>query len=95
MNPAPIKENEEMDGKRDYPNSGILFREPQKRDAKDRDYKGGGEMTCSCGRRTHLWISGWVKEGRKGKFLSLSFKAKDAQADTSHKPADADLDDLI
>ena len=85
-----------MDGKRDYPNSGILFREPSKRDSRDRDYKGSGEVSCECGRRVHLWLSGWIKQGRKGKFLSLSFKPKDAQQGGAPTPAaDADLDDLF
>lgn len=79
---------------KDYPNSGILFREPQKRDAKDRDYKGTGDVTCGCGRRLSLWISGWVKQGRKGKFLSLSFKPKDSHPGATASPAaDDDIND--
>ena len=84
------------EGKRDFPNSGILFREPTKRDAKDRDYKGSGDITCMCGKRTPLWISGWIKEGRQGKFLSLSFKPKESngQPRPAATAADINLDDF-
>ena len=57
----------------DHPNSGILFRDDSKKDQRDRDYRGD----CTVGGREY-WISAWIKEGRKGKFLSLSFKPKEA-----------------
>jgi hypothetical protein len=85
-----------MDEKRDYPNSGILFRVDRKDGPRDRDYRGSCDITCSCGKRTQLWLSGWVKEGRRGKFIGLAFKAKGVQSDTSDTPApDADIDDLF
>jgi hypothetical protein len=78
---------------RDYPNSGILFRE-QKREPHDRDYKGSADVTCGCGRRSQLWLSAWIKEGRKGKFLSLSFKPKEARpaASAPAQNSNSDLD---
>jgi hypothetical protein len=70
-----------MSNAKDYPNSGILFRDADKRDEKSRDYRGEGDITCPhCGSRFTIWLSGWIKSGRKGKFLGLSFKAKDRQA---------------
>jgi len=66
---------------RDYPNSGILFRDDRKRGDKDRDYKGTADITCpDCGSRFAAWLSAWIKDGRRGKFLSLSFKVKDEAA---------------
>jgi hypothetical protein len=63
----------------DYPNSGILFKADRKRSDRDRDYKGSADITYpDCGSRFHMWLSGWIKQGRRGKFLSLSFLAKDS-----------------
>jgi len=64
---------------REYPNSGILFRDDRKQNDNDRDARGSGDMSCPrCHHRFQFWISGWIKEGRKGRFTSLAFKAKDA-----------------
>jgi hypothetical protein len=57
----------------DHTNSGIVFRDGAKKDQRDRDYRG----ECTVGGKEY-WISAWIKEGRKGKFLSLSFKPKEA-----------------
>jgi hypothetical protein len=66
---------------RDFPNSGILFANERKEGDRDRDYRGTADISCPhCEGRFQLWLSGWIKNGRKGKFLSLSFKAKDASA---------------
>lgn len=56
----------------EYDNSGLIFRDEGKQSEKDRDYRG----SCTIAGKEY-WISGWVKEGRKGKFLSLSFKFKE------------------
>jgi hypothetical protein len=61
-----------------YDNSGILFRCDTKDSERSRDYR--GELTIG-GRE--YWLSGWVKEGKKGKFLGLSVKPKDAPVDKS------------
>jgi hypothetical protein len=58
-----------------YPNSGLIFKaELPKQDERDRDYRG----QCVVG-GVQYWISAWIKEGPKGKFLSLSFKPKTPQ----------------
>jgi hypothetical protein len=77
---------------RDYPNSGILFREETKQGDRYPDYRGNGEVTCSCGNRISLWLSGWMLQGRKGKFVTLSFKAKESQAQTQQ--SDDDMGDF-
>ena len=69
----------------DYPNSGLIFRDADKQGERDRDYKG----SCTIDGKEY-WISGWIKEGRKGKFLSLSFKTKEPKkplAGASSSPA--------
>jgi len=64
---------------REFPNSGILFRDDRKQKEKDRDARGSGEITCPlCHQSFPFWISGWIKNGLKGRFTSLSFKAKDS-----------------
>jgi len=60
-----------------YDNSGILFRNRDKDPANSRDRDYSGEITIA-GRS--YWLSGWVKEGQKGKFLTLSAKPKDQPA---------------
>jgi adenine-specific DNA methylase len=68
-----------LSNERYYPYSGILFRNDQKREDRDRDYRGTADVDCPhCGARSTWWLSAWLKSGRKGKFMSLAFKAKDA-----------------
>lgn len=66
---------------RDFPNSGILFKNDKKREARDRDYQGSADITCTCGKRSQFWLSAWLKEGKQSKFLGLAFKPKDAASE--------------
>ena len=62
----------------EWPNTGVLFKNDRKEKDRDRDYNGDAHTTCSCcGQEQAWWLSAWIKQGRKGKFLSLSLKAKD------------------
>jgi hypothetical protein len=70
-------------------NSGIMFRNHDKSGERDRDYK--GEATIS---GAEYWMSGWIKEGKKGKFMTFSFKPKDAPA-AKPKSAFADMNDEV
>jgi hypothetical protein len=64
-----------------YDNSGILFRcDGEKDNERSRDYR--GELIIG-GRE--YWLSGWIKEGRKGKFLGLAVKPKDAPKSNDSK----------
>jgi hypothetical protein len=73
-----------MANERDYPNSGILSRNHDRKSDKHPTHRGDGSFTCThCGAVNELWLSGWVKEGRKGKFLSLSFRSKQAEQPTT------------
>jgi hypothetical protein len=65
--------------------SGILFKNDRKTKDSHPDYKGsatvGGE---------EFYLSGWLKQGRNGKFLSLAFTSKADQREGA--AADADVD---
>lgn len=63
---------------KEYPNSGTLFKNDKKTEAKHPDYKGHAEVDG-----VEYWLSGWIKKaGDKAQnpgstFLSLSFEPKD------------------
>lgn len=58
----------------DYDNSmrGVLFKNDRKERDQHPDYKGQCEVEG-----VEYWISAWIKEGQKGKFMSLSFTPKE------------------
>jgi hypothetical protein len=75
---------------RDFPNSGILFRNDKRREgSKDPDYKGTCDIQCGCGRRFTRLLGGWIKQGRNGKFLTLSLKPR-PEGDDAQTTADDD-----
>lgn len=80
----------------DNRNSGALFKNDKQGNAKRPDYSGSINVD---GR--DYWISAWLKEGQKGKFMSLSVKPKDAQPGghperhTKAKGAEMELDDSV
>lgn len=51
--------------------SGALFRNDKKGNDRAPDYRGD----CNVGGQI-MEIAAWIKEGQKGKFMSLSFKPK-------------------
>jgi len=54
-------------------NSGILFRNDRKESASHPDYAGSLNVGG-----IEYFINGWIKQGAKTKFLSLSVKPKEA-----------------
>lgn len=54
------------------PNRGSLFRNDRKDKESAPDYKGDALIN---GRE--VWVSGWLNDGKNGKYLSLSFQDKD------------------
>jgi hypothetical protein len=60
----------------DNTNRGALFKNDRKQADKHADYTG----KLNVGGKDY-WISGWVKEGKSGKFFSLSVKPQAPAAD--------------
>ena len=55
--------------------NGSLFKNDRKEEDKHPDYR--GEIMVG---GTIYWLSAWIKEGKNGKFMSLSAKAKEDKA---------------
>jgi hypothetical protein len=55
-----------------YDNSGALFKNDRKEQPKHPDYN--GSITID-GRE--YWLSAWIKDGQKGKFMSIAAKPKE------------------
>ena len=62
---------------------GVLFKNDRKETDAHPYYKGQAEVDG-----VQYWVSGWIKEGQKGKFVSLSFTPKeDARATPANRGA--------
>jgi hypothetical protein len=70
-----------------HDNSGILFRNDNKTRDTDRDYSGSATIVG-----VEYWMSGWVKEGKRGKFITFSFTPKHREK-TAAKSASVPFND--
>ncbi len=62
--------------------SGQLFKNDKGDNPSRPDYRGTALVNGA-----HVEIAAWIKEGQRGKFMSLSFKPKDMQASAPAKEA--------
>ena len=73
----------------DNTNSGALFKNDKGDNPKRPDYTGSLNVGG-----TEYWLSAWIKEGKKGKFMSLQVKTKEEEK-PKKVPTIADLEDNI
>lgn len=61
---------------------GVLFKNDRKEKDTHPDYKGTCEVNGE-----EMWLSAWIKDGKSGKFMSLSFTPKEQPKKESFSPA--------
>ena len=61
-------------------NSGVLFKEQDKKTPNHPDYKGNIMVNGQA-----YWLSAWIKEGKNGKFMGLAVSPKEEQAEQPAK----------
>lgn len=66
----------------DNTDRGVLFKNDRKESDNHPDYKGQINVDGE-----EFWLSAWIKDGRNGKFMSLSVKPKEAQQQAPQQPA--------
>lgn len=58
----------------DNEKSGVLFKHDKDGNEKRPDYKGSIQIEG-----VEYWLSAWIKDGKRGKFLSLKAEAKEVE----------------
>jgi len=73
-------------------NSGVLFKEREKKNPNSPDYKGNIRVNGQ-----EFWLSAWIKDGKNGKFMGLALSPKEEQAKAPAKSSKKieDMDDDI
>lgn len=73
----------------DNTNSGVIFKNDRKETERHPDYKGSLDV-----RGEEFWISGWIKEGKNGKFISIAINEKEARNGGGNRQQSRRNDDL-
>lgn len=77
-----------MNKEYDNTNRGALFKNDRKEKDTHSDYQGSINIEGK-----EYWLNAWLKDGKSGKFMSLSVKPKEAkQAPASRPQRDRDYD---
>jgi hypothetical protein len=66
----------------DNTDRGVLFKNDRKEKDSHPDYKGSINVDGE-----EFWLAAWIKDGRKGKFMSLSITPKEEQQEAAPTPA--------
>ena len=70
--------------------SGVLFKNDKDGNEKRPDYKGSAEIEG-----VQYWVSAWIRDGAKGKFMSMKYEAKEKpQSQQSQTPKPDPVDDF-
>lgn len=70
--------------------SGVLFKNDKDGNEKRPDYKGSAEIEG-----VQYWVSAWIRDGAKGKFMSMKYEAKEKQpSQQSQAPKPAPVDEF-
>ncbi|MGL4517035.1 MAG: hypothetical protein ACRCUH_10150 [Shewanella sp.] len=64
--------------------TGVLFKNDKEGNEKRPDYKGSAEIEG-----VHYWVSSWIRDGAKGKFMSMKYERKEQQPAQAAAPAPA------
>lgn len=70
-------------------NSGVLFSNDKREKESHPNYKGNIRVDGK-----DYWISGWIKEGKNGKFMGLAVSPKEEQTSQPQSKPKAKIEDM-
>jgi len=69
-------------------NAGVLFKSDKKETPNHPDYRGNITVDGK-----DYWLSAWIKEGKKGKFMGLAVAPRDPEYKPSERSKATNFDD--